>query len=57
MARVLLTDDDQSNLEFMLQLLLFERHELVWAPDGEQGPALVRQLRSAIRRCLGQERP
>jgi CheY-like chemotaxis protein len=43
MARVLLIDDDQSNLEFMRQLLQIEGHELA-------------QLRSAIRRCLGQER-
>ena len=44
MARVLLIDDDQSNLDFMRQLPHLEGHELA-------------QLRSAIRRCLGQERP
>lgn len=51
MARVLLVDDDQSNLEFMRQLLRLEGHELVWAPDGEQGLALVRQLRPELIIC------
>ena len=45
MARVLLIDDDQSNLDIMRKLLQIEGHEMVWAPDGEQGLALVRQLR------------
>lgn len=53
MARVLLIDDDQSNLDFMRQVLHREGHELIWAADGEQGLA---QVHSAIRRCLGQER-
>jgi len=57
MARVLLIDDDQSNLEFMRRLPPFDRHEFAWVPDGEQGPAPVRQLRSAIRRCPGRVRP
>jgi CheY-like chemotaxis protein len=43
MARVLLIDDDQSNLEFMRRLLQIEGHELVWAPDGDRGLALIRQ--------------
>ena len=45
MARVLLIDDDQSNLDFMRKLLQIEGHEIMWAPDGEQGLALVRQSR------------
>jgi CheY-like chemotaxis protein len=45
MARVLLIDDDHSSLEFMRKFLQFEGHEMVWAPDGAQGLALVRQLR------------
>jgi adenylate cyclase len=51
MARVLLIDDDRSNLEFMRQLLKIEGHELVWAPDGEQGLALVRQFRPELIIC------
>ena len=43
-ARVLLIDDDQSNLDFMRQLLRIEGHELVWAADGEQGLAEVRRF-------------
>jgi adenylate cyclase len=50
-ARVLLIDDDQSNLEFMRQLLQFEGHELIWAPDGEQGLSKVRQLRPDLIIC------
>ena len=44
MARVLLIDDDQSNLDFMRQVLHLDGHELVWAADGEQGLAQVRQF-------------
>ena len=51
MARVLLIDDDQSNLDVMRQLLRIEGHELVWAADGEQGLALVRQLRPELIIC------
>lgn len=51
MARVLLIDDDQTNLEFMRQLLRMEGHELVWAADGEQGLALLRQLRPDLIIC------
>ncbi len=51
MARVLLIDDDQSNLGFMRQLLQIDGHELLWAPDGEQGLALVRQLRPDLIIC------
>jgi DNA-binding response OmpR family regulator len=36
-ARVLLIDDDQSNLEFMRQVMRIDGHELAWAPDGKQG--------------------
>jgi len=50
-ARVLLIDDDQSNLDVMRQLLRIEGHELVWAADGEQGLALVRQLRPELIIC------
>jgi CheY-like chemotaxis protein len=51
MARVLLVDDDQSNLDFMRKLLQFEGHEMAWAPDGEQGLALIRQLRPDLVIC------
>jgi CheY-like chemotaxis protein len=44
MARVLLVDDDQSNLEFMRQLMRIDGHELVWAADGKQGLELARQF-------------
>ena len=43
MARVLLIDDDESNLDFMRQVMRLEGHELSWAADGEQGLALMRQ--------------
>ena len=51
MARVLLIDDDQSNLEFMRQLLRMEGHELIWAADGERGIASVRQFRPDLIIC------
>ena len=51
MAQVLLIDDDQSNLEFMRQLLRIEGHELAWAADGEQGLALIRKLRPQLIIC------
>ncbi len=51
MARVLLIDDDQTNLDFMRQLLRLEGHELIWAADGEQGLALLRQLRPDLIIC------
>ena len=51
MARVLLIDDDQTNLEFMRQLLRMEGHELIWAADGEQGLALLWQLRPELIIC------
>lgn len=51
MARVLLIDDDQSNLEFMRQLLRMDGHELIWAADGEQGIASARQLRPDLIVC------
>ena len=51
MARVLLVDDDQSNLDFMRQLLRMEGHELIWAADGEQGLALVREFRPELIIC------
>jgi CheY-like chemotaxis protein len=50
-ARVLLIDDDQSNLDFMRKLLGLEGHELIWAADGEQGLALVPQLRPELIIC------
>lgn len=51
MARVLLIDDDRSNLDFMQQLLGIEGHELAWAADGEQGLALMRQLHPQLIIC------
>lgn len=51
MARVLLIDDDKANLDFMRQLLQIEGHELVWAADGEQGLAQVRQFRPELIIC------
>jgi len=51
MARVLLIDDDQSNLDFMHQMMRIEGHELAWAADGEQGLALVRQLHPQLIIC------
>jgi CheY-like chemotaxis protein len=50
-ARVLLIDDDQSNLDFMRQLMRMEGHELNWAADGEQGIALVHQFRPQLIIC------
>ncbi len=51
MARVLLIDDDQSNLDFMREVLRVDGHEMVWAADGEQGLALVRQFRPELIIC------
>lgn len=51
MARVLLIDDDQSNLEFMRQVMRIDGHELAWAADGEQGLALVKQFRPELIIC------
>jgi CheY-like chemotaxis protein len=51
MARVLLIDDDQSNLDFMRQLLRLEGHELVWAADGKQGLALLSEFRPELIIC------
>ena len=51
MARVLLIDDDQSNLDFMRQVMRIDGHELTWAADGEQGLALVRQIRPELIIC------
>lgn len=51
MARVLLIDDDQSNLDFMRQVMRIEGHELAWAADGEQGLALIRQLHPQLIIC------
>ena len=50
-ARVLLIDDDQSNLDFMRQLLRMDGHELIWAADGEQGIASAKQLRPELIIC------
>ena len=44
MARVLLIDDDQSNLDFMRQVMSIEGHECAWAADGKQGLTLVGQF-------------
>lgn len=51
MARVLLIDDDQSNLDFMRQVMRIDGHELAWAADGEQGLALVRQFHPELIIC------
>lgn len=51
MARVLLIDDDTGNLDFMRQFLQIEGHEMVWAADGEQGLAQVRQIRPDLVIC------
>lgn len=51
MARVLLIDDDQSNMEFMRQVMRMDGHELAWAPDGEQGLTLVKQFRPQLIIC------
>lgn len=51
MARVLLIDDDQSNLDFMRQVMRIDGHEMAWAADGEQGLALVRQFRPELIIC------
>ena len=51
MARVLLIDDDQSNLHFMQQLLRMDGHELTWAADGQRGIALVKQFRPDLIIC------
>jgi CheY-like chemotaxis protein len=51
MARVLLIDDDAGSLDFMRQFLQLEGHELVWAADGTQGLAQVRQIRPDLIIC------
>lgn len=51
MARVLLIDDDQSNLDFMRQVMRIDGHELAWAADGEQGLELVKQFRPDVIIC------
>lgn len=51
MARVLLIDDDESNLDFMRQVMRIDAHEMAWAPDGEQGLALVKQYRPELIIC------
>ena len=51
MARVLLIDDDQSNLDFMRQVMRIDGHELAWAADGEQGLALVKKFRPELIIC------
>ncbi len=51
MARVLLIDDDQANVDFMRQFLRLQGHELVWAADGRQGLEMVRQFRPDLVIC------
>lgn len=51
MARVVLIDDDRTNLEFMRQFMQIEGHEFAWAPDGQQGLALVRQFKPQLVIC------
>lgn len=50
-ARVLLIDDDQSNLDFMRSLLQIDGHDLVWAADGGKGLDAARQLRPDLVIC------
>jgi CheY-like chemotaxis protein len=50
-ARVLLIDDDQSNLDFMRSLLRIDGHDLVWAADGGKGLDAARQLRPDLVIC------
>ena len=47
----MLIDDDQSNLEFMRQVMRMDGHELAWAADGEQGLTLVKQFRPQLIIC------
>ena len=51
MARVLLIDDDESNLEFMRQVMRIDGHELLWAVDGVQGLDLMRQCSPQLIIC------
>lgn len=51
MALVLLIDDEQPNVDFMRALLRTEGHELIWAADGVQGLALIRQRRPKLVLC------
>ena len=51
MARVLLIDDDQTNLDFMRQVMRIDGHEMAWAADGEQGLALVRKFHPQLIIC------
>ncbi len=51
MARVLLIDDDRSNLESMRQFLRINGHELAWAEDGEQGLEQISQFRPELIIC------
>ena len=51
MARVLLIDDDQSNVDFMRQLVRLDGHELAWACDGRQGLEMMRQSRPDLVIC------
>jgi len=50
-ARVLLIDDDQSNLEFMRQVMRMDGHELAWAADGKQGLAQAGQFQPQLVIC------
>jgi CheY-like chemotaxis protein len=50
-ARVLLIDDDQSNVAFMRLLLRREGHELIWTADGKQGIALAREVHPDLIIC------
>lgn len=43
MARVLLIEDDESNRDFMLQILRLDQHEGEWAADGREGIAMMRK--------------
>jgi CheY-like chemotaxis protein len=51
MAKVLLIEDDESNRDFILQILRLDQHETQWAADGQQGIALMRQSRPDLIIC------
>lgn len=51
MARVLVVEDNEVNLELMRYLLLAYRHEVLVARDGEEGLRLLREQRPEVVVC------
>jgi DNA-binding response OmpR family regulator len=51
MARVLLIDEDKSNLEYMRQLLRADGHDSFSAADGVQGIALMHEIHPDLVIC------